>query len=229
MSYKKVSIVLPVYNQADHIESLIKNYQTALQHISIETEFVLVVNNSHDGSLVTCQNLASEDSHIRVIHSEQGGWGLAVNLGLKDATGDLICYTNSARTSPEDLVLIIVYALSNVNIVLKANRKIRESFRRRFGSLLYNLECRSLFDFAYWDVNGTPKVFPREFDALFNLKENGDLVDLEFLIACKDNDYPVLEIPIFSTNRHSGSSTTNYLSALNMYLGAYKLWQDYKA
>ena len=44
---------------------------------------------------------------------------------------------------------------------MKANRKIRDNWRRRLGSLLYNLECRALFDLANWDINGTPKVFPR--------------------------------------------------------------------
>ena len=52
------------------------------------------------------------------------------------------------------------------SVVLKANRRIRESRRRRLGSLLYNIECRALFDLSVWDINGTPKIFPRSFDAL---------------------------------------------------------------
>ena len=47
--------------------------------------------------------------------------------------------------------------------VIKASRKIRENWKRRLGSLLYNLECRALFDLPYWDINGTPKVFGRHF------------------------------------------------------------------
>jgi hypothetical protein len=47
---------------------------------------------------------------------------------------------------------------------VKANRKIRDHWSRRLGSLLYNLECRALFDLSVWDVNGTPKVFPRSCD-----------------------------------------------------------------
>ena len=60
-------------------------------------------------------------------------------------------------------------------VVIKANRKIRESWRRRMGYLLYNLECRALFDLSVWDINGTPKVFPRSFTALLNLARDDDL------------------------------------------------------
>ena len=47
---------------------------------------------------------------VRVVESERGGWGRAVRLGLAAARGDLLCYTNSARTAPQDLALLLLYA-----------------------------------------------------------------------------------------------------------------------
>jgi hypothetical protein len=110
--------------------------------------------------------------------------------------------------------------------VIKANRKMRESFRRRLGSLLYNLECRAFFDLPTWDVNGTPKVFPRSFDKLLQLTCDNDLIDAEFNAICRREEYPVLEVPILVTKRHGGKSTTNYLSAVKLYWGAYELWRS---
>jgi hypothetical protein len=110
--------------------------------------------------------------------------------------------------------------------VVKANRKIRDGWRRRLGSLLYNLECRALFDLSNWDVNGTPKVFPRTFRRLTELTREDDLIDAEFCLVCRQEDYPMVEIPIFSSRRHGGKSTTNYSSAWRMYLGAYNLWRS---
>ncbi|MCC7448050.1 MAG: glycosyltransferase [Anaerolineae bacterium] len=221
-----ISIVLPVYNQADHIGAIVEGYQQALSKIPNPHEFVLVVNGCRDNSLDVCQKLATESPEIRVVHSVKGGWGLAVNLGLREARGELLCYTNSARTTPQDLLLLVLYAVANSGVVIKANRKIRESWRRRLGSLLYNLECRTLFDLPYWDVNGTPKVFPRQFDKLLALTRNDDLIDAEFNAICRRENYPILEVPILSAKRHGGKSTTNYRSALHMYVGAYQLWKS---
>jgi hypothetical protein len=92
-------------------------------------------------------------------------------------------------------------------------------------SLLYNLECRALFDLSYWDINGTPKVFPRKFDKLLAMTEPGDLIDAEFSVICRRQEYPVLEVPIFSSRRHGGYSTTSTGSALRLYWGAYRFWR----
>jgi glycosyltransferase involved in cell wall biosynthesis len=224
MSFQLASIVVPVYNQADHIESVLLEYVKALARLDFPTEILPVINGPRrDQSLEICRALEAKHSSIRTLCIDQGGWGRAVRHGLSQAQGDLICYTNSARTTAKDLVLMLLYGSVHNDCVVKANRKIRENWKRRLGSLLYNLECRYLFDLAYWDINGTPKVFPRGFTPLMELQEDGDLIDLEFNAICRRLEYQVLEVPVFSKTRHSGRSTTNWRSAYGMYTGAYQL------
>ena len=163
---------------------------------------------------------------MRVIHTKRGGWGFAVKLGLAHASGDLLCFTNVARTTAEDLALVIRTACANPPMVVKARREVRESWKRRLGSFLYNLECRALFALPHWDVNGTPKVFPRRFEKLLHLTCDGDLLDAEFGVVVSRERYPLLEVPIHSSRRHGGKSTTNYRSAWNMYVGAYRMARD---
>ena len=220
-----ISIVLPIYNQADHVRSAVESYMEALRKIPNPYEIILVTNGCSDNSLEVCQAMAEQHAAVRVKNSEQAGWGLAVKLGLKDARGDILCYTNLARTSAEDLTLMLIYAVAHRDVVIKTNRKIRESWQRRLGSLLYNLECRALFDLPYWDINGTPKVFPRRFDKLLALTRDDDLIDAEFNLICRREGYRVIEIPIFSPKRHGGKSTTSYRSAIKMYWGAYRMWR----
>jgi glycosyltransferase involved in cell wall biosynthesis len=225
MSYKTVSIVLPVHNQADHICGILDQYVQSLSRLSCDYEIVLVTNACRDKSPEIASRLAAENKNVRHIDTAIGGWGHAVKLGLAGASGDLLCYTNSARTSPEILLLTLMYALAYPGIVVKANRKIRDNWRRRLGSLIFNLECRAFFDLPVWDINGTPKVFPRSFDKLLNLTREDDLIDAEFNAICRRHDYPVIEVPVLSTKRHGGKSTTNYASAFKMYVGAYELWR----
>jgi glycosyltransferase involved in cell wall biosynthesis len=220
-----LSIVLPIHNQADHVRTVVHEYQEALKKIPNPYELILVTNHCTDHSLEVCEALAGENPNVRVKDSAQGGWGLAVKLGLKEARGDILCYTNLARTSAQDLTLLLLYSIAHTDAIIKTNRKIRDNWRRRMGSLIYNLECRALFDLPYWDINGTPKVFPRHFDKLLRLTRDDDLIDAEFNAICRRENYRVLEIPIFSYRRHGGGSTTNYRSALKMYWGAYKMWR----
>lgn len=224
-----VSVILPVHNQADHVATIVADYRHALAKLPLPYELLLVVNGSKDRSLEVCREMEGTSDDVRVHHEEHGGWGRAVRRGLKEATGDLICYTNLARTSPEDLTLLLLYATVHEDVVIKASRKIRESAIRRAASLLYNLECRALFDLKNWDVNGTPKVFPRSFVKLLSLSRQDDLIDVEFNVVCERESYRMLEVPIFSSRRHGGRSTTGYWSAAKLYWGAFQLWRSMSA
>lgn len=220
-----ISIILPVHNEGAYVRDIVRQFESALARVPAEHEFILVTNGCSDNSLEVCQSIVAGNGRASTINSERGGWGLAVRLGLAAARGSIICYTNLARTNPRDLTLLLLYAIAHPDVVIKTNRKIRENWRRRLGSLLYNLECRALFDLSYWDINGTPKVFPRSFDKLMALKRDDDLIDAEFSVICRRENYPVLEVPVFSHRRHGGKSTTSYGSALRMYWGAYKMWR----
>lgn len=220
-----ISVVLPVYSQAAHISGIVRNYIEALADIGHPYELVLAVNGEEDESLAVCESLARTFPQVRVIHDPQPGWGRAVRAGLRAARGDLLCYTNAARTSAADLRQVLLEALANPGSVVKAIRRVRESWQRRTGSLLYNVECRVLLGLSTWDVNATPKVFSRAHAALLTLTRDDDLLDAEFLFTCARQGYPIREVPIFVTRRQGGTSTTGYQSAVRMYMGAYRLWR----
>jgi glycosyltransferase involved in cell wall biosynthesis len=220
-----VSIVLPVHNQADHIASVVAGYEAALAYVACRHELILVSNACRDGSPAVCRELADRFAAVRAIESARGGWGWAVRLGLGEAAGTWLGYTNSARTSADQLAALVLQALVGPETVVKAARLGRSGLRK-LGSTLYNWECRLFFQVPCRDVNGTPKVFPRRFDKLRALTRDDDLLDLEFLKICRREGYPVREMPIASRPRHGGDSTTKLKSALKLYTGAYRMWRE---
>lgn len=221
-SPRTVSVVLPVHRQHDHVGQLLADYDAELSALDASIEFVCVVNNSPDGSADACRRAGTRRPPV-VVELPEGGWGRAVKSGLAHASGDLLVYTNSARTSPADLKYAVELGLANPTHVIKAERRSRDRMFRRVGSVLYNLEVRALFGLASWDVNGTPKVFPRSFRPLLELQEDGDLIDAEFLVACQRHGYRLLDFPVASVRRHTGRSTTGVPSAIRMYTGVFGL------
>ena len=228
MTYNAVSIVLPIHNQADHIAGVIDDYQAALAAAGYRHELVLVTNGCTDDSPRICREAEARYESVKTVDSELPGWGRAVKLGLAHASGDLLCFTNSARTSANDMMTMLNKAFAHLGVVIKANRIVRENWKRRLGSSLYNLECKMLLGLKYRDVNGTPKIFPRSCEKLLALTRDDDLIDAEFGMICARANYQVIEVPIASVRRRSGSSTTNYRSALKMYWGALQLRRAYR-
>ena len=222
----QVTVILPVHNQASHIERVVEAYIDALNLVRIEYEVILVVNGNTDDSLAVCRDIDAGRDFVHTVYSKRAGWGEAVRLGIRVGDGSLLCFTNSARTTPQDLVRVVLYAISNPGHIIKAKRKKRGSFVRRMGSLIYNLQCRFLFGIQYWDLNGTPKVFPRASDKLLFMQQSDDLLDLEFNMICRAEGYSILEVPIFTDRRFGGRSTTTVWSAIRMYVGAYRVWRE---
>lgn len=223
MKPPKYSIILPVYNQETHIEHLITTYTAALQNLKEPYELLLVVNGSKDRSFELAQKYSKNHKQVIAHNLEKGGWGRAVRYGLANAKGDFVCYTNSARTNIEDLITILTFAAVRDDMVVKASRIVRDSFSRKLGSVIYNLECRFLFHTPIWDVNGTPKVIPRKILKKVHLVSEDDLIDAELMARCRKLRVMTVEVSVEFTKRIEGKSTTNYESALNMYLGLLKL------
>jgi glycosyltransferase involved in cell wall biosynthesis len=219
----ELSIILPVHNDGDYLGEVVASYESILNRLGRSYELVLVTNACTDRSPSICAGLAREDPRVVHIDLAAGGWGRAVRAGLRASSGKTICYTNLARTSAQTLGLLLAYNLAFPDVVVKASRKVRDNWKRRLGSLIYNLECRALFDLAVWDVNGTPKIFPRGFEQLLTVTRDDDLIDAEFVARCRQEGYPVVDVPVISTGRHGGRSTTRYSSALRMYAGAVSL------
>jgi glycosyltransferase involved in cell wall biosynthesis len=213
-----------VHDQADHIERIVTDFEAALAHLDCRHELILVSNACNDESPAICDSLACSFGEVYAINTPLSGWGRAVKLGLQKAKGSVVGYTNSARTSPDQLATLVLHSLMHRDRVVKATR-IGRGGLRKVGSSLFNWESRVLFQLASSDVNGTPKFFPRNFNHLLNLSRDDDLIDLEFLRVCRDQGYPVLEVPILAGARHGGESTTRIGTALRLYTGAYSMWR----
>ncbi|GAA0358206.1 glycosyltransferase [Alkalibacterium iburiense] len=87
-----VSIIMPVYNVADHLPRAI---ESALNQKRVQCEIILVNDGSTDGSKEICDLYAKKEPLlISVIHQENQGSGPARNAGLKQATGKYIYFAD---------------------------------------------------------------------------------------------------------------------------------------
>jgi len=216
------SVILPLYKQVGHAENLYNAYTAALATLGESWELLFIVNGADDGAYDKLNSL-NELPNVKVFRLENGGWGRAVKFGLSKAVGKYLCYTNSARTEINDLLMILNYARVNDHNLVKATRIIREKLVRKIGSTLYNLECRILYKVPIWDVNGTPKVIPKTVYNDLTIVSDDDLIDAEIIIRCARKNVRIIDIPVVSTQRISGKSTTNYASAFKMYSGLFRL------
>lgn len=88
----KLSIIIPVYRAEDTLERCIGSI---LQQSFTSYELILVDDGSPDACPLLCDEYAGKDSHIHVIHKENGGLSDARNVGIKRAKGLYITFIDS--------------------------------------------------------------------------------------------------------------------------------------
>ena len=87
-----ISIVIPVYNAA---EFLARSVGSVLMQEFDSFELILVNDGSTDDSAALCDEFASNDMRVRVIHKENGGVSSARNAGIEAARGEYVMFLDA--------------------------------------------------------------------------------------------------------------------------------------
>ena len=87
-----ISVIVPVYNVADYLPQCV---ESILQQDYEKLEIILIDDGSTDESGAICDQYASADSRIRVIHQKNGGAAAAKNAGLRITTGEYLAFADS--------------------------------------------------------------------------------------------------------------------------------------
>lgn len=87
-----VTVVIPVYGVEAYLERCITSI---VRQTYRNLEILLIDDGSPDHCPAICDDWASRDSRIRVIHKQNAGLGMARNTGIDNATGQYICFFDS--------------------------------------------------------------------------------------------------------------------------------------
>ena len=104
----KVSIIIPVYNKAEYISDCL---ESLLQQDFDSFEIIAVDDGSTDDSGRICDKKASQDSRIRVIHTENGGVTAARRIGVEHAKGRYIVFADADDELMPDALNILYKAI----------------------------------------------------------------------------------------------------------------------
>lgn len=97
----KVTIIIPTYN----VEMYLEECMESVVHQTLEDIEIICINDgSSDGSLQILKKYANRDKRIILVDKENGGYGMAMNIGLDRATGEYI-----GIVEPDDFVSVTMY------------------------------------------------------------------------------------------------------------------------
>jgi len=139
----KVSLVIPVYYNEDNLRPLYADIREKfINKINYDYEIVLVNDGSKDQSYEVMQELAAQDSNIKIISlSRNFGSHAAILCGISHCTGDCAVIKAADLQEPTELILEMVESWKNGNNVVLAVRYGRDESKSQalFANLYYKL------------------------------------------------------------------------------------------
>lgn len=215
-----ISVIVPVYNCKSTLERCV---QAIVSQTFPDWELLLVDDGSMDGSGHLCDQLANEDSRIRVFHKENGGVSSARNLGLDKAQGEFVVFCDSDDwVEPNWCEQLRRIALQRPRSVPICNyfRSSAEgeciNSQKACARLVAEIPRRDFFSLNQWELLGIPwnKIFYRSILEENQIRFQPDISLGEDLIFCLDylhyqeDGFYFVNIPLY----HYSVGTLNSLS-----------------
>jgi glycosyltransferase involved in cell wall biosynthesis len=135
----EVSVVAPIYNEADNLEPLVDELLSVLRPLSRPFEIVLVDDGSRDGSAEKIAALAHRDPEVRGLHFRANrGQTAAFDAGFKHARGAVVVTIDAdLQNDPRDIPALLK-ALEGHDAAVGYRAERRDDLIRRLSSKFAN-------------------------------------------------------------------------------------------
>ncbi|MBN1512114.1 MAG: glycosyltransferase family 2 protein [Phycisphaerae bacterium] len=123
-----VSIVIPLFNESEVFDALIRRVREALGHLDLSWEVVLVDDGSRDDTAERIRRAAETDPQVRgVILSRNFGHQAALCAGLEHARGRAVITMDGDLQDPPEILLRLVARWREGWQVVHARRRTRKA------------------------------------------------------------------------------------------------------
>ena len=192
-----LSVVMPVYNEKDTIESIIPRVLA----VPIRTELIVVDDGSTDGTRDLLTALNQKYAFKLIFQPKNGGKGAALRRGFQEVTGDLVVIQDAdLEYSPEEFPDLIELICQGRADVVYGSRFIGRHrvfmFTHYAGNRLLTLITNILYNTMLTDMETCYKVMRTEVLRAFTLDANGFGIEPELTAKIFKRNYRVYEVPI---------------------------------
>jgi len=97
----KISVIIPTYNEAQHIKSCTTSLLNQSQPLH---EIIIVDDGSTDSTLKVLLSLKNENKKLKIYRQKHLGPGSSRNFGVKKSAGDILVFVDADMEFDKDFL-----------------------------------------------------------------------------------------------------------------------------
>ena len=217
MTKKKISILIPAYNEKDVLKALYKRLDNlANNNPEYDFEFFFVNDGSSDNTLDIIKSYAKKDSRIAYLNlSRNFGKEVAMIAGLDNVTGDATVIIDADLQDPPELIpkMIEFWQQGYDDVYAKRSSRSGETWLKKITSSFFYKILQKSTDITIQRDTGDFRLLSRRcVEALKTIRETGRYTKGYFSWI----GYSKKEITYIRDPRLAGDSKWNYFKLVNL-------------
>jgi glycosyltransferase involved in cell wall biosynthesis len=199
----KISVIIPVYNEAESLAQLQSELAAAMS--GYHHELVFVDDGSDDHSL----QMIGRGSQVRVLEfTKNSGQSAAIFAGLRAACGEILVLIDSdLQNDPNDIPALLAEVEKGADLVCGFRTKRKDTWFKQFQSKIANAVRSRFTKDGVRDTGCTLKAMRRECrEALVPFYGMHRFIPA----LIKGAGYRVVEVPVHHRARQYGSSKYSF-------------------
>ena len=210
-----LSIVIPMFNEAENAESTLHRVEEALASFAGTYEIIAVDDGSLDNTLDILNRLANQDKKLKAVsYPKNVGRGMALRKGFKESSGEILVSIDADLSYSPHYILNFMEILSrepDIDFVLASpympgGEVQNVPFLRVWVSKLGNKILRLAMPNRIYTSTGIFRAYRKKVLDSLELESDGKEIHLEILSKALALGYRVKESPAILTSRKKGKS-----------------------
>ena len=166
----KLSIIIPIYNEVESLDSLFKELSNLFADESA-TEIIFINDGSTDKTLSTLEEKIKNYSTWKIINLYRNyGKSVALQSGFDTAKGEIIATMDAdLQDNPKEIYRLIDELDKGYDVVSGWKKNRKDPFEKKIASKIFNFFVRIFSGLIIHDSNCGIKVFKREVTEMLTL------------------------------------------------------------
>ena len=199
----KLSIVIPIYNERETLETLIARVNS----VDYDKEILLIDDFSSDGTREVLKKYENKENFQVLYHDHNQGKGAALRTGFSNVNGDIIIIQDAdLEYNPADYGTLIEPILDGRADVVYGSRFLGGPHRVLFfwhsiGNMVLTTFSNMLTNINLTDMETGYKVFTKKVNDTLTFKCDRFGFEPEFTAKVAKTNFRIYEVPISYNGR----------------------------